>query len=121
MAKLQKGYGKECVVTLAAATLKHAFTLVGDGVIDIQNAVKEMVEKKGKITLPRTLNKATGIMSKGIETQSYAISVTKKGPKNTADIIASAYALLDHGPTNSGLSNIDTVDPRALLSETWSI
>ncbi|KAH0835023.1 hypothetical protein J3R83DRAFT_10759 [Lanmaoa asiatica] len=85
-----------------------------------------MAEKKGKITLPKTLNKATGNMSKGTsmfsmgnwgsEMQSYAISVTKKGPENTADIITSVYALLDRGPTSSSPSDADTtIDPRALL------
>ncbi|KAF8550640.1 hypothetical protein OG21DRAFT_1524998 [Imleria badia] len=125
MAKLQKGYGMECIVALAAAALERAFTLVRDGVIDIQNAVKEMANNKGKVKLPKTLNKATRNMSKGTsmfsmsnwgsETQSYAISVTKKGPENTADIIFSAYASLDRGPTNSSPSDADTVDPRALL------
>ena len=105
--------------------LERAFTLVHDGTIDVQDAVKEMAEKKGKITLPKTLNKATGNMSKGTsmfsvgnwgsKTQLYAISVTKKGPENTADIITSAYALLNRGPTNSSPSDANTVDPRALL------
>ncbi|KAF9224146.1 hypothetical protein BS17DRAFT_817050 [Gyrodon lividus] len=124
-AKLKKGYGMECVIALAAAVLKRAFTLVRDGVIDIQDAVKEMAEKKGKITLPKMLNKATGNMSKGTsmfsmgdwgsETQSYAILVTKKGPENTANIITSAYAQLDHRLTGSSPSDTDTVDPHALL------
>ena len=84
-----------------------------------------MTEKKGKIMLPKTLNKVTGNMSKGTsmfsmsnwgsETKSYAISVTKKGAKNTADIIISAYALLDHGSSNSGSSDTDTVDLHACL------
>lgn len=113
------------VLTLFLLKLERAFTLVRDGVIDIQDAVKEMAEKKGKITLPKTLNKATGNMSKGVsmfsmanwgsETQSYAISVTQKGAENTADIIACAYALLDRGPTSSSPSDANTVDPRALL------
>lgn len=103
--------------------LERTFTLVRDGVIDVQDAVNEMAEKKGKITLPKTLNKATGNMSKGTsmfsmgnwgnETKSYAVSVTKKGAENTADIITSAYALLDRGPTPS--SDADTIDPRACL------
>ncbi|KAF8431065.1 hypothetical protein L210DRAFT_861645 [Boletus edulis BED1] len=125
-AELKKGYGMECVIALAAAALERAFTLVRDGVIDVRDAVKEMAEKKGKITLPKTLNKATGNMSKGTsmfsmgnwggETQSYTISVTKKGPENTADIVTSAYALLDRGPTNASSSDsTDTADPRALL------
>ncbi|KAH0832918.1 hypothetical protein J3R83DRAFT_11883 [Lanmaoa asiatica] len=142
-AKLKKGYGMECTVALAAAVVKlscdtwsdvltflllkleHAFTLVRDGVIDVQDAMKEMAEKKGKITLPKTLNKTMGNMSKGIsmfsvanwgsETQSYAISVTKKSFKNTADIISCAYALLDRGSTSSGPSDADTVDLCALL------
>ncbi|KAG6374966.1 hypothetical protein JVT61DRAFT_3732 [Boletus reticuloceps] len=125
-AELKKGYGMEYVIALAAAALEHAFTLVRDGVIDVWDAVKEMAEKKGKITLPKTLNKATRNMSKGTsmfsmgnwgsETQSYTILVTKKGPENTADIITSAYTLLDHGPTNASSSDsTDTADPCALL------
>ena len=84
-----------------------------------------MAEKKGKITLPKTLNKATGNMSKGTsmfsignwgsETESYTMAVIMKGPENTTDIIASAYALLDHAPANASSSDADTVDPRALL------
>lgn len=84
-----------------------------------------MAEKKGKIMLLKTLNKVTGNMSKGTsmfsmsnwgsETKSYTISVTKKGTENTADIITSAYALLDHGSSNSGFSDTNTVDLRACL------
>ena len=47
----------------------------------------------------------------GSEMQSYAISVMKKGPKNTANIIASTYTLL----TNSTPSDANAVDPCALL------
>ena len=105
--------------------VERAFTLVRDGVIDVRNAVKEMAEKKGKLTLPKTLNKATGNMSKGTsmfsignwgsETESYTTAVIKKGPENTADIIASAYALLNRAPANSSSFDADSVDPRALL------
>lgn len=110
--------------------LERSFTLVRDGVINVHDAVKEMAEKKGKITLPRSLNKATGNMSKGTamfsmgnwgsETQSYAVAVTKKGSDNTADIITSAYALLDRGPgstnpTPGSQADASSVDPRTLL------
>ncbi|KAF8545840.1 hypothetical protein OG21DRAFT_1528222 [Imleria badia] len=109
-AKLEEGYGTECVVTLVAAA----------------DAVKEMAEKKGKITLLKTFNKATGNMSKGMsmfsmsnwgsKTQLYAILVTKKGPENTADIIASVHTLLDCDPTNSGPTDTNTaVDLCTLL------
>ena len=84
-----------------------------------------MAEQKGKITLPKTLNKATGNMSKGSlmfsisnwgsETESYTTAVIKKGPENTTDIITSTYALLNHAPTNDSSSDADTADPCALL------
>ena len=106
-------------------TLECAFSLVCDGVINVQNAVKETTEKKGKITLPKTLNKATRNMSKGIsmffmgnwssEAQSYVIFVIKKSVENTADIITSAYALLNHGPSNSSPSDANTIDPHVLF------
>ncbi|KAI9572441.1 hypothetical protein HD554DRAFT_2036028 [Boletus coccyginus] len=59
-----KGYDMESIIALASAVLKHAFTLICDGVIDIWGVVKEMAEKKEKITLPKMLNKVTGNMSK---------------------------------------------------------
>jgi len=110
--------------------LERAFTLVRDGVIDIRGAVKEMAEKKGKITLPKTLNKVTGNMSKGTsmfsinnwgsETHSYTTALIKKGPENTADIIESAYTLLNRAPTHYTTGSYDNtqadvLDPRALL------
>lgn len=108
--------------------LERAFTLVRDGVINIRDAVKEMAEKKGKVTLPKTLNKVTGNMSKGTsmfsinnwgsETQSYTTALVKKGPENTADIIQSAYALLNRAPAHSAAGSCDdteVLDPRALL------
>ncbi|KAG9310921.1 hypothetical protein JVU11DRAFT_8791 [Chiua virens] len=147
IAKLQKGYGMECVIALAAAAvqfhcipqfyaltvllskLERAINLVREGFIDVQNAVDEMAGKKGKMTLPKSVNKATGNMSKGkfmfsmsnwgSETRSYVVAVAKKGQDNTADIIASARVHLGRGPLDSASgssgSGADTVDPRSCL------
>ncbi|KAG9309104.1 hypothetical protein JVU11DRAFT_10991 [Chiua virens] len=126
-AMLQKGYGMESVIALASTALECAFTLVRDGLINIQDAVKEMAEKKGEITLPKTLNKVTRNMSKGTslfshnnwgsETQSYTTTLVKKGPENTADIIESVYALLSHAPAHSttGSHDANIPDPHTLL------
>ncbi|KAG9312034.1 hypothetical protein JVU11DRAFT_7312 [Chiua virens] len=83
-----------------------------------------MARKKGKMTLLKSVNKATRNMSKGkfmfsmsnwgSETRSYAVAVTKKGQDNTANIIASVHAHLGHGPldsaSGSSRSGADTVD-----------
>ncbi|KAG8215175.1 hypothetical protein J3R82DRAFT_8690 [Butyriboletus roseoflavus] len=84
-----------------------------------------MAKKKEKITLPKILNKAAGNISKGTfmfsmanwgsKTQSYAISVTRKGSENTTNIITFVYALLNHGLTSSSPSDTDTVDPCAIF------
>ena len=144
-AVLQKGYGMESTIALALAVVKfsctvspdvlifllkleHAFTLVCDNVINIQDTVKEMAGKMGKITLPKMLNKVTGHMSKGMsmfsvnnwgsETQLYTTALIKKGPENTADIIESVYALLNRAPAHSttgSSDDTDVLDPHALL------
>lgn len=108
--------------------LERAFTLVRDGIINIRDAVEEMAEKKGKITLPKKLNKVTGNLSKGTsmfsinnwgsETQSYTTALVKKGPENTANIIESAYAVLNRAPAHSTIgscNDTDVLDPCALL------
>ncbi|KAG9309275.1 hypothetical protein JVU11DRAFT_10759 [Chiua virens] len=124
--KLQQGYDMEGVVALATAALERAFMLYRDSKVFVREAVKELAGKK-KVTLHKTLNKATGTLSKqdllfshvnwGKLTDGYTNALIKKGPENTAEIIQTALDTL--GPrapeTSKNCNNGDVIDPRSLL------
>ncbi|KAI9573308.1 hypothetical protein HD554DRAFT_2035687 [Boletus coccyginus] len=116
----------ESVIGLVAAALERAFTLVHDGVVNVQDAVKEMAGKKKKFMLPKTLNKVTGTMSKGnsmfsinnwgSETQSYTTALIKKGPENTSEIVQTVLGLLNCVPEKfKSCYDGDVINPRSLL------
>ncbi|KAG9317050.1 hypothetical protein JVU11DRAFT_1237 [Chiua virens] len=113
------------LIKFDVSKLEHAFTLYHEGKVFVQEAVKDLVGKK-KVTLLKTLNKATRILSKqdqlfshanwGRPTDNYTSLLIKKGPKNTAEIIQTALDMLGHTPEISkGSRGSDAVNLRTLL------